>query len=198
MRRGFKKEANEIARDVRAELSLSPASPLDVWLLAEYLEIPVLPLSSFSADAVNATKVFMGEGEAMFSGVTVFDGSRRTIVFNDAHAKGRQSSDVGHELSHGLLLHPPTPPIDGRGCRLWDSEVEAEANRLSGVLLVPEEAALLIARKGWSPEFAAVNYGVTRRMIRYRLDVTAARKRVQRARAKSAATSTNTSRRTSV
>ena len=44
----------------------------------------------------------------MFSGVTVFRGPRRTIVFNDAHAPGRQANDIGHELSHGLLLHTPT------------------------------------------------------------------------------------------
>ena len=31
MRRGFKSEANAIAREVRAELSLSRTSPLDVW-----------------------------------------------------------------------------------------------------------------------------------------------------------------------
>ena len=46
MRRGFKTEANAIAREVRSELGLDPASPLDVWRLAEHLDILVLPLSS--------------------------------------------------------------------------------------------------------------------------------------------------------
>ena len=181
MRRGFKTEANAIAREVRDELDLTPTSPLDVWSLADYLEIPVLRLSELRATAPRAVGLFLGHGEAMFSAVTVFNGPRRTIVFNDAHVSGRQASDVGHELSHGLLLHPLAPAIDGRGCRLWDRDVEDEANWLSGALLVPEEAALLIARRRWSIAEAVSKYGVTEKMIRFRLNVTGAHRRVQRA-----------------
>ena len=180
MRRGFKTEANAIALEVRAELSLSRTSRLDVLLLAEHLDIPAIPLSSFHRTAPQAARLFLNGAQEMFSGVTVFRGPRRTIVFNDAHALGRQANDVGHELSHGLLLHTPTAAMDGRGCRVWDKEAEAEANWLSGALLVPEEAALQIVRRGWSLQEAAARYGVTPKMIRYRVNVTAARKRVQR------------------
>ena len=182
MRRGFKTEANAIAREVRAELSLFPTSPLDVWRLAEHLEIPVIPLSSLHEHAPNAARLFLNGAQGMFSGVTVFRGTNRTIVYNDAHALGRQANDIGHELSHGLLLHNPTAAVDGRGCRVWDSEAEAEANWLSGALLVPEEAALQIVRRGWSLPKAADRYGVTEMMVRYRMNVTGARKRVQRMR----------------
>ena len=132
MRRGFKTEANAITREVRAELSLSHTSPLDVWQLAEHLDIPVTPLSSFHETAPSAWRHFLNGGQEMFSGVTVFRGIKRTIVYNDAHAPGRQANDIAHELSHGLLLHTPEVAIDGRGCRVWDSDVEAEANWLSG------------------------------------------------------------------
>ena len=182
MRRGFKTEASAIAREVRAELTLPCTSRLDVWQLAEHLDIPVITLSSFHAQAPNAARLFLNGGRGMFSGVTVFRGPRRTIVFNDAHAPGRQANDVGHELSHGLLLHTPTAAIDGRGCRVWDRDAEAEANWLSGALLVPEEAALQIVRRGWSMSEAAARYGVTPKMIQYRINVTAARRRVQRMR----------------
>ena len=138
-----------------------------------------LPLSS-RRPSVSFGGFGLNGAQEMFSGVTVFRGPRRTIVFNDAHALGRQANDVGHELSHGLLLHTPTAAIDGRGCRVWDKEAEAEANWLSGALLVPEEAALQIVRRGWSLQEAAARYGVTPKMIRYRVNVTAARKRVQR------------------
>ena len=154
-------------------------SPLDVWRLAEYLEISVVPLSTLHSAAPEAARLFLNGGQELFSGVTVFRGPRRTIVFNDAHAPGRQANDVGHELSHGLLLHTPASAVDGRGCRVWDREAEAEANWLSGTLLVPEEAALHILRRGWSTREAAVRYGVTPKMIQYRLNVTAARKRVR-------------------
>ena len=180
MRRGFKSEANAIAREVRTELSLSRTSPLDVWRLAEYLEISVVPLSTLHSAAPEAARLFLNGGQELFSGVTVFRGPRRTIVFNDAHASGRQANDVGHELSHGLLLHTPAAAVDGRGCRVWDRDAEAEANWLSGALLVPEEAALHIVRRGLSTREAAARYGVTPKMIQYRLNVTAARKRVRR------------------
>ena len=182
MRRGFKTEANAIAREVRAELSLSSTAPLDVWRLAEHLDIPVIPLSGFHEAAPHAARLFLNGGERMFSGVTVFRGSNRTIVFNDAHVAGRQASDIGHELSHGLLLHTPVAAVDGRGCRVWDRDVEAEANWLSGALLVPEEAALQIVWRGLSIPQAAAKYGVTPKMLQYHISVTGARTRVLRMR----------------
>ncbi len=186
MRRGFKTEAKAIAREVRDEMSLAPTSCLDPWRLAEHLCIPVIPMSSFIAAEPEAVRFYQNEGEAMFSGVTVFRGTRRTVVFNDAHAPGRQSNDIVHELGHGLLGHSPTAAMDEFGCRLWDQEMEDEAHWLSSALLVPEEAALLIVRRGWLPERAAGKYGVSRRMIQWRVNATAARKRVQRMRAKRA------------
>ena len=51
--------------------------------------------------------------------MTVFDGLRRIIAYNDAHSKARQNSDLSHELSHGLLLHESTPALDmTTGCRI--------------------------------------------------------------------------------
>src|SRR5438046_1606223 len=48
LRRGFKTEANHIAREVRAELGLRFIDPLDPWALARHLEIQVVPLSSYA------------------------------------------------------------------------------------------------------------------------------------------------------
>ena len=186
MRRGFKTEAKAIAREVRDEMSLAPTSCLDPWRLAEHLCIPVIPMSSFIAAEPDAVRFYQNEGEAVFSGVTVFRGTRRTVVFNDAHAPGRQANDIVHELGHGLLGHSPTVAMDELGCRHWDQEMEDEADWLSSVLLVPEEAALLIVQRGWSPEKAAAKYGVSRAMIQFRINVTGARRRVRRMHAKRA------------
>ncbi len=124
-------------------MGLALDSPLDVWQLAEHLEIPVIPLSSLKEAAPLAAALFLNEGQGIFSGVTVFRGNERTIVFNDSHVPGRQVSDIRHELSHGLLLHPPNAAMDELGCRYWDRDVEDEANWLSGALLVPEEGCSL-------------------------------------------------------
>jgi Zn-dependent peptidase ImmA (M78 family) len=184
MRRGFKKEANSLARDVRKELGLELVAPLDPWKLAQYLEIPVWRLKDFRAEAPTAYRHFAQIKSSEFSAVTVFLGCQRVIVHNDAHSMGRQSSNLAHELSHALLLHPPAPALDSNGCRDWDKEREDEANWLAGTMLISEEAALKIARIGWSEREAATEYGVSDQMIRFRLNMTAARTRVYLSRRK--------------
>ena len=182
LRRGFKTEANAIAQDIRRELRLGPTAALDPWRLAEHLEIPVVPLSALRDESPAVVRHFCRVDPSAFSAVTVFDGSARVIIHNDSHSRGRQSSNVAHELSHGLLLHPPKPALDGSGCRDWDKEAEAEANWLAGALLIPDEAAMLVARRGLTTVEAAQIYGVSEQMARFRLNVTAAVIRVQRRR----------------
>lgn len=179
---GFKTEANEIAREIRRELGLRDADPLDPWKLAAHLAVPVVPLSSFRADASRAARLFRTVERETFSAVTVFAGTERMIVYNDAHFRGRQASDIAHELAHALLQHPPAPIFDAHGCRNWDAALEDEANWLAAALLVSEEAALTIALNGTSTEAAAARYGVSKQMLQFRLNVTGARVRVRRAR----------------
>jgi len=130
--------------------------------------------------APEAVRHFCVVDPTRFSAVTVFMGLFRHIVHNDAHAAGRQASDIAHELAHGLLLHPPAPALDAGGCRNWDAELEEEANWLGGALLVPEEAAVLLARRGIPLDVAAEAYGVSEQMMDWRLNVTGARIRAQR------------------
>lgn len=181
-RRGFKKEATDIATEIRVELQLTQMAPLDPWALAEHLEIPVLTLSSMRDAVPGSVHYFSIENSSEFSAMTVFCGTRRVILYNDSHSKGRQASDIAHELSHGLLLHPLRPALNENGCRNWNDTVEDEAQWLAGVLLISEEAALSIARKGLSLEEAATFYGVSQPMVRWRLGVTGAHKRITRTR----------------
>jgi hypothetical protein len=181
-RRGFKSEANATAREIRAELGLRDLDRLDPWRLAAHLEVPVVPLSDFADDAPFATRYFAQVDTGAFSAGTVFAGTRRTIVHNDAHVLGRQASNLAHELGHAVLLHDPTPALDDRGCRLWNQKIEDEAQWLSGALLLTEDAALWIARGGASVAAAAEHFGISEQMVSYRLNVTGARTRVARGR----------------
>ena len=180
LRRGFKTEAAEISRELRTELGVAWYGPLSPWRLAEHLAIQVLPMSHLSKVALRAVRLFSGAEQSSFSAVTVFDGIRRIIVNNDSHSHGRQANDVSHELSHGLLHHPPSPAIDNRGCRFWDTEIEEEAQWLGAVLLVPDEAALYIIRNKISIEVASSEYCVSKRLMTYRLQKSNARIRVER------------------
>ena len=182
LRRGFKTEANEVARDVRAELRLASIAPFDPRLLAEHLEIPIVSLTEFAQKIPNAVRYFHRRGEDEFSAVTVFAGTERLIVHNDAHAPGRQANDLAHELSHALLFHEPKRALDAFGCRDWDEDSEDEADFLAGVLLVSEEAALDVVRRGLSLTAAANVYCVSVPLMRWRINVTGARARVARAR----------------
>jgi len=179
LRRGFKTRANQIAQEIREEMGLSATDPLNQWQLAEHLAISLVPLTSLASEAASAVGHFRGGPNSAFSAITVFRGTARLIVYNDRHSSGRQASDLAHELAHALLLHPPKPSL-GLGGRDWDAELEAEAAWLSGALLIPDEAALSIARSGMSTNSAAEYYGVSEKMVSYRLGVTAAYARIER------------------
>jgi Zn-dependent peptidase ImmA (M78 family) len=179
-RRGFKTEANQLSKDIRRELGLSPESPLNPWKLADYLGIPIWTMSEMRSLAPNAVNYFTLRNTSEFSATTVFYGNTRTIVHNDAHSHGRQSNNICHEISHGLLLHPPQPALDAGGCRNWNSDFEEEANFLSAALLVSEEAALYIVSNNISVADAAIRYGASEQVINWRLRITAAHTRVSR------------------
>ena len=183
--RGFKTWAKTLATEVRRELGLGPLDRLDPFALAVSLDIPVLSLSDLTASTPAVQHLLTVEPE-VFSAVTVFDGPRRMIIHNDGHAPVRQVSNVGHELSHGLLGHPPTPGLDDSGCRVWNQNIEDEASWLSGCLLVTEEMALTIARGKMTAQGASLRLGVSIPMINFRMNAVGARKRVTRARTSAA------------
>lgn len=177
LRRGFKSEANSIAREIRVELGLGQTAPLDVFALASLLSIPLLPLSRLGISTPGAVGHFFDVEPGAFSAVTVFRGNQRIVTYNDRHALSRQTSDIAHELAHALLLHPPVVALDASGCRVWDSEIEEEADWLAAAMLVTEEAAVQIARSGRDLRAAARALGVSQQMLQFRLNVTGARRR---------------------
>ena len=181
-RRGFKTEAHALAVEVRAELGLNPIDRLDPFKLADHLEIPVLPLTALREKNLACVRHFTQLEPEAFSGVTVFSGQRRMIVYNDAHVSGRQHSDVAHELAHALLMHPPAHALDEGGCRNWNADLEDEANFLGAALLVTEEAALEVVRRNLTIAHAAEIYGVTPKLMQWRINATGAHKRIQRSR----------------
>jgi len=182
LRRGFKTEAVVVARDTRAELRLGPTAVFDPSALAAHLAIPIVPLSDFAKEIPAAVRYFRGRGSGEFSAGTIFADTQRLIIHNDAHAPGRQASDLAHELSHALLFHEPKPALNALGCRDWDEDAEDEADFLAGALLVPEEVTIAVVGRGLSLDDAADAYGVSVPLMRWRINVTGARTRVARAR----------------
>ena len=85
-RYGFKTEAADLAREVRAELGLGAFDRLDPRTLAAHLDIPILDLSALMTDAPNVAHLRDVE-PGVFSAVTVFYGTHRTIVHNDVSGR---------------------------------------------------------------------------------------------------------------
>jgi hypothetical protein len=186
LRRGFKKEAHALAREVRADLGLAPVDPLDPFALADSLEISVHPLSDLRSGAAEAVRHLMERDPSAFSAVTVFEGTRKTIWHNDGHALVRQRSNLAHEIAHALLFHTPGSDTDPVRSRPWDRTAEDEAQWLGGALLVSDEAAFALAYAGTDVVSGASRYGVSTEMMTFRMNVTGALIRAARSRRRGA------------
>ncbi|QDV14136.1 hypothetical protein CA51_40300 [Rosistilla oblonga] len=180
-RRGFKTEAESHALELREELKLADHAPICPWKVAEHLEIPVHTLRSIRDVEPKAYAYLSGVGHEYFSAVTLFGGTHgctRMICHNDSHAKTRQRANLAHELAHAILLHPPTEMFE------CDPDAEEEAKWLGPALLVPHPAAIKIAFTSAPIEVAAESYGVSKVLMRMRLNVTGANNIARRSRAK--------------
>jgi Zn-dependent peptidase ImmA (M78 family) len=167
--RGFKARANRIAIRARASMGLAPTDPIDPFALCEYLEIVVIKMSSLKCDWA----AFAGSDQGCFSAMTVPCGINAAIVHNDKHHLLRQRSNICHELAHLFLSHQQVTPLNEHGERNYDSGIEAEANFLSGCLLMPNEAAHHVVRNDLVTR-AQLIYGVSKPMLEYRLRVSGA------------------------
>lgn len=184
MKRGFKSECESIATAVRAEMGLAAHAPMNSHDLAAHLGIPVHPLSALDGNGVSAAIQHVRTNNKVLSAMTIFPAwpkHHRLVIFNDGNSEARQNSDVAHELSHGLLLHEPKCAIVN-GCRDYSKADEEEAGWLSGCLLVPREAALVVASAQTPMGVAALEYGVSTQMMTYRVKSTGADRQAEASR----------------
>ena len=177
LRWGFKSDANAYARSFRRELGLAAHSPLCQWQLAELLGFDVVRLSSF-VDIDNQQILYFASprGQKNFSAITIYPENGPVIIHNDWHNPKRQAANLAHESAHGILHHKPSALFDGAK-RIYDAEMEEEANWLGPALLISDEAALLIAQRGYSLEEASDLYNASIEVVRFRLNVCAAFRR---------------------
>jgi len=95
------------------------------------------------------------------------------------HSIGRQASDVMHELAHLILDHKPATVIisyDGSlVMRSYDQKQEEEASWLAWCLLLPRDALIQCSRRELDVGAIAEQYGVSKALVSFRLDVTGVR-----------------------
>jgi hypothetical protein len=150
-------------------MGLRAIDPIDPIEICKHFDLVLLKLSELECDVSH----FLGAGQSVFSAVTVPCGSQTAIVHNDAHHLYRQRSNIAHELAHCFLGHETSPPLNDAGERIRDGSIEAEANFLSGTLLIPNEAAVHIVKNGLVHRAPTI-YGVSQKMLEFRLRMSGA------------------------
>jgi hypothetical protein len=131
MQRGFKKEAKQLALEIRAELSLDAFGRFDPYALAAEYGIPLYQLSELGQDelAGQAGSHYALSRPSTFSATLVPVGNARLILEHDHHATVCRRNSVSHEMSHVILEHTFTDVLLAcDGCRSVDRSTEEEAD----------------------------------------------------------------------
>lgn len=175
LRHGFKAEAERLACELRDEIGILHDAPLCPRLLAKHLEIPVQKISELQLDEVTIDRLCNSGNDQFFGCVIPLGVSKKGIIHNDFVGEMRQNSDIAHEIAHILLGHPLTQPYLGDGERSYDAVLEHEARELGMTLLITKKAALKIAMGHVSDRIAADKYGVSPKLLAYRIRMTNAK-----------------------
>jgi hypothetical protein len=185
LRRGFIKEAQSYAVELRQEMQILPHAPLCPWALCEHLSVPIIKLSTLpSCD--ERQLLLKRQKDAHFSAAACFEGTAAFILLNDGGGeagsnKKRQASDLAHELAHIILGHKPIYPFHDSGLRDFSQQDEVEAETLGPILLVSQQAALsahsLIESGQQTLTSLSNKWGVTEDVLKWRINKSGAIRR---------------------
>lgn len=175
-RRGFKTWCENISAQFRRRLGLNPWDPVDSWSIAKSLSMMVLTPKQITGLDRKSLSVLTEEDPNSWSACTITLNGRDLVILNSSHSKARQSSDLAHELSHKILDHKPAnTSFSNDGLLLlsfYDKNQEEEAGWLAGCILLPRDSILHIRKRSIPLQSAATSYGVSPKMLKYRLQVT--------------------------
>jgi Zn-dependent peptidase ImmA (M78 family) len=176
--RGFKSWCESYSVQRRQDMGLASHEPLGARELAAHLGIRVWAPSDVPGLNAETLAVLLrndGVTPSCWSAVTLIVGSKKVIILNTSHSLARQSSDLMHELAHLIRGHNAQEvDVSEEGLMLlkdYDKQYEEEADWLAGCLLLPRDALLHIKRRRLGSDEAATTYGVSQRMLSYRIAV---------------------------
>jgi hypothetical protein len=176
MERGFKTRCENLSLQIRSDLGLNMAAALPPESLAEHLGV-LLWKPRDILDLSREALTQLGKDRDSWSAVSVSLGGIDAVIYNPLHLKGRQSSDIMHELSHILLDHKPIEMfLFSKDMEIvlrdYDLNIEEEATWLSGCLLLPRDVLLHIRRNGMDDQTACQTYFVSASLLHYRMNIT--------------------------
>ena len=185
MRRGFKSWCENAATEYRSHLGLKRTSPLDPYDLADYLHVRVWSPRDVPGLSQQAVERLTEIDPYNWSAVTIKAKGQHVVILNSAHADTRQRNSLAHELAHIILNHRPVhTTISNEGFLFndrYDSEQEEEADWLAAVLLLPRDALLRAYRRTRSSHSIAREFGLSTKLVDWRLRMTGVPLQVKRA-----------------
>ena len=187
MRRGFKAWSERTSAEYRRALGITPTSALDPHRLAEHLGVRVTSAERIPTLSKQSLHQLTVEDRESWSAVTLSHGDQRLVILNSGHSLVRQTSSLVHELAHIILNHSSdSTRLTDEGLLFrnsYNKEQEDEADWLAGCLLVPREGLLRAYRTTQSSDRIANWFGVSGRMIGWRLSKTGVSRQMHRLRA---------------
>jgi Zn-dependent peptidase ImmA (M78 family) len=174
--RGFKTWTERVSLSLRSELGLLPDGALDPRRLAAYLDARLATPYDIVGLSKSDLRQLLEIDPWGWSAVSILQDQSPLIIYNPRHSKARQASDIMHELAHLILDHNPAtliPSPDGRFVmRSYNETQESEANWLAWALLLPRDALMTCKRCGLSSGQIAEKYGVSEKLVAFRLRIT--------------------------
>ena len=173
LRRGFKAEAERLAKDIWSAMSLTPNDRIDAVKLAEHVGCIVCSADAL-VDIAKLEELYRIQDNAFFACTFELPGDRYAIVFNPLMSDTRRNSDVAHEVAHIVLGHRLSrlERLDDVAFLSCDKQQEDEAAWLSGCLLLPRVALVHDLRRGRKPGDIARSRVLSTEMVDYRVRVT--------------------------
>lgn len=104
LRRGFKAEAERLAKDIWDAMGLSHSDRMDAVELAKHVGCIVRPADTLVSIA-RLEGLRRVQDDAFFACTFELPSGRRAIVFNPLTSDTRRNSDVAHEVAHIILEH---------------------------------------------------------------------------------------------
>ena len=184
MRRGFKSWCERAAAEYREALGVPMAAALDPHALAEHLNVRVVMPEDVLGVAAGSLRKLRGvAGQACWSAVTISQGGGRLVILNSGHPGTRQANSLAHELAHVILNH--TSDQVSLGAFLFrdnfDKDQEDEADWLAGCLLLPRDGLLHAYERERTPAALAQHFGVSQKLVNWRLRLTGVMRQSRRA-----------------
>jgi Zn-dependent peptidase ImmA (M78 family) len=175
LKRGFKAEAERLSEKYREELGVSKFDPLDAFVLADHLNIPVFTVKEVFKEDSSSLNTSILCDTSKFSAMWMpnIDGDK-IIIHNDNHSLKRQQSNIMHELAHIIRKHEIPVELailcNTFNLHYFNKEHEQEAKHLGACLQITRAGLQWALKNGYSKERISNYYNASIEMVRFRLN----------------------------